>query len=746
MIKNYNSFLHKEPSQSPIYEANVKTKITRADLKVGDYVMTHDEFDGVNLDYQIGRIIKMGEYGNLLIEFNDPCKKFHAGFKNVGKKGHCFYVPLDNIVTNNREEFEKIIRKAGEEKKSRVKRLNASYSEGDIIVGIGVIKNSPYGGGKEAINVDGEVGIVYYEHGKGGLNAEDRNVKNNAIYWVGFLDRFNKTMNHDAEGLPKNRAGMYIDKIHMREATEEEKVLVAEKLGRIKTELDELKKDYKPGTVVMANGNANGIQYKDNLGIVRGVYGQGAAGGGYGYGGGGTRQGRKQYIIQFMERFNDYLQDVNFMIGDNTGGIVGKGFLREATPEEQEKFKVRIKDLQDDIEEYNHEYKIGEYVITHGMYEQMNLDGQIGVIKAVQGKKPQDIFTIQFISNFSPRLYKIGKDTNCYNIYRRNLSPSKGVDIEEIKRKLEAKEILPFQVSMPMSMLLGRINIKIKSVFLNMSFFDVTDKSDQITYMPVERYRRLEAKEDPYKSKLRQPMKIGKFFRVLNPDLTDKDVEQLINSFRAAYDICISGVSDKLKLVAGEDVRFWYNGDNYVKGGGILNSSCMQGAGKGREMQMFVDNPDVIQMLVLISEKNKLLGRALIWHLVVPAGAVYMDYIYTRYDKDRELFQMYAEQRGWLSGDSRRAGGRPTGGMVCALSSDKDYVMGRNALDHFDTFHYLNTAEGYLSTGGAKWERPNPRKKQREKEEPKIDLKDTRKDWWNAIAKKVGDRNKDDDD
>ena len=55
MIKNYNSFLN---------EANVKNKIDRKDLKIGDDVMTHGEYDGVNIDYQVGKILKMEAENN----------------------------------------------------------------------------------------------------------------------------------------------------------------------------------------------------------------------------------------------------------------------------------------------------------------------------------------------------------------------------------------------------------------------------------------------------------------------------------------------------------------------------------------------------------------------------------------------------------------------------------------------------------------------------------------------------------
>ena len=679
MIKNYKSFLNK------VNEANVKNLIKRSDLKIGDDVMTHGTFEDVNLDHQVGKILKMEDYGKILIEFETPFSpKFHSGYNNVGKAKHCFYVPFDNIQTNDREEFEKIIKEVGEEKRNRAERLNAEYKEGDVIVGIGEI-----GQYKPLVKVDGEVGIVYYSNGNGGINQEDKNERNNKIYWVGFLDKFNANMTQDYEGLPRNRAGMNIDKIHMRKATPEEIEKYKDKLAVFQKDVEELKQVFTTGTVVIANGNTGGIDFNNNIGVVRDVREAG--------------RGKKTYIVQFLTRFSDYLYDVDYLMGDNVGFALSKGFLKEATQAEKDQYKGQLKKLEDEIKEYNHDYKVNDYVVTHGNYDGIPLDGQIGTIQRIGGQKPRDTFNIKFISKFSNRLDR----NNCHTLNRGCITPAKGVDVQELIRKLENKEILSFQVSPAMSMLLDRINIRIKSPFMMQSYFDVTNTNDSITYLPVDKYKRLEPNDDPYKSRLRQPTRAGKFFRMLNPDLSDKEVETLVNGYKSAYDICISGLSDKLKLVSGEDVRFWYNEKNYVQGGGDLNSSCMRYPEKGPEMQMFVDNPDVIQMLILTDENNKLLGRALIWRLAEPEGGTYMDYVYPRYEKDRELFQMYARKEGWLTAEN----GGYREHMICALNNPKRYTMGVDALDHFDTFQYIrNDGEGdYLTRNhGDKWKRKKP--------------------------------------
>ena len=704
MIKNYLSFLN---------EANVKTKITRDDLNVGDDVMTHGEYDGVGLDYEIGKIIAMKEYGNILIEFEKPfSKKFHAGHKDIGEPGHCFYIPLDNISTNDRNEFEKIIKGVGEEKKNRSQRINTTYKEGDIIVGIGEINNG------QKIKIDGEVGIVYYENGQGGLDPKDRGDYKIKRYWVGFIDKFDNSLRSDGEGLPMNAAGINIDSVHMRPINKEEQELVEDKIRPLKKQIDALKKVHEVGTVVIVDGNYGGMPFNNAIGIVRQIQA--------GYG-----RNKRNYIIQFTHRINDILYDVNNIIGNNNGYILPSGIVREATEEEIEKSGHLIKILKEEIDDFNYDYKNGDYVITQGQADGINFDGQIGQVVGREGVKPMDRFTIQFIANFSNRLYKVGKFENCYKLNRKYISRPKDVDIEEIKKKLDNKEIMTYRGSPSFEMLLNRMGFKVRMPFMTQSFFDVTDKNDMVSYLPINNFKKLETTDDPYKSRLRQVTKIGKLFRMLNKDVTEKDVETLVNAYKGSFDICISGLSDKLRLVSGEDVRYWYSNLQYVRGGGDLNSSCMQYPEKGPEMQMFVDNPDVIQLLILTDDKEKLLGRALVWRLADPPGATFMDYIYTRHDKDKDLFVMFAEQRGWLSADMvyrrNRGGALPT--MVCALNTNKKYQMGKNALDHFDTLRAFNTTENYLTNGDINWKRPNPL--------PKVDIpKTSPEDGPRATVKK----------
>ena len=89
-----------------------KKKITRADLKVGDEILTFGYHDDIDINFKKAKIIKMEEYGNLLVEFDESFdKRLHSGYKDVGKAKHCLYIPLTAIRSIDKTEFDEIIKK-----------------------------------------------------------------------------------------------------------------------------------------------------------------------------------------------------------------------------------------------------------------------------------------------------------------------------------------------------------------------------------------------------------------------------------------------------------------------------------------------------------------------------------------------------------------------------------------------------------------------------------------------------------
>lgn len=656
VMLNYNKF-------QKINEIKKSENIDRKELSMGDIVLTRGVVDGVDINNEIGKIIMLKEYGNILIEFNDSFSdNLHSGHDKIGKDKHCWYVPINNILTNDPKKIEKIIKELEKDKK----RLNEKYNSGDIIIGVDKVNR---------INIEGEIGIIYNT-----MNSYGNN-KNNE-YWIGFFNKLKGGVS-DPFGIPRNMSGFRLNKMNIRHINDEEKI-------KFDSEIDYLRNDYRSSTakfevndvVVVKKSDVLKNKYGDTIINQIGIVIQ--------------KQNPNNYFIKFNDVFSGFLNNGNGLIGNNQGLYLSGYNLRSITEEEYEKNKSVINYNREETELYKKVYKVGDFITTRGKMNGVDLNGQFGEIVSINGNFPNENFLISFIDKFNNQLIKRGTYDNCFYILRYNIDPVTSQKAIELKQKLDNKEILSYKDSGKLSLLLNKLNFKIVNKFSNMSFFDVGDKNDMISYLPLDKYKRLESNDDPYSSRLRQIMKVGKFLKFLSGDLlSEKDIENYVNKYKALYQTYIIGLNDKLKLVSGEDIRFWYNEKNYVKGGGVLNSSCMRYESKGKEMQMFVDNPKVIQMLIMVNDDNKLLGRALVWRLAIPSNTTFMDYIYTRNDSDAELFMLYAKSNNWLTANESNLPSK----MVCILQNNKKYQMGKNALDHFDTLYNINTEYNYVYKG-----------------------------------------------
>lgn len=212
----------------------------------------------------------------------------------------------------------------------------------------------------------------------------------------------------------------------------------------------------------------------------------------------------------------------------------------------------------------------------------------------------------------------------------------------------------------------------------------------------------------------RQQLSIGKFVNKIFDDFSEVAVDKFVNSYKA--EIAAITVYDRFKLVSGEDIRYWYAESNYYReGGGNLNTSCMRYDGKlsdnncQKYLNIYCDNPDKCNMLILTNKNNKLMGRALVWkNLRMPEDRIFMDRIYTVKQSDVELFKKYAIQNGWMHkydqtayDDSFIMDGNRIKKTISLALIPKTYSV----YPYMDTLKYYNPATGRLaSTPGNKVE------------------------------------------
>ena len=211
------------------------------------------------------------------------------------------------------------------------------------------------------------------------------------------------------------------------------------------------------------------------------------------------------------------------------------------------------------------------------------------------------------------------------------------------------------------------------------SFIDLSkEEPDKITILPLNKLSRIEGASHndlewptsdspvwgPYG---RQPVRVGAFVTKLFPKYGgSKDLENFVHAFTAKGD----AKNYTIKLVKGEELRKWYLVDHYYnptpwavdKPEGdetdirtVLMKSCLKQPEKQPFFDMYVYNPDKVQMLIMLNGNNKLVARALIWIDVYvlddpknPSKKTFMDRIYYTQESDVAIFKDYATKNGWL--------------------------------------------------------------------------------------------------
>jgi hypothetical protein len=186
-----------------------------------------------------------------------------------------------------------------------------------------------------------------------------------------------------------------------------------------------------------------------------------------------------------------------------------------------------------------------------------------------------------------------------------------------------------------------------KDIKTNVNYLKPSDKNDDLKFINDTQVQRLvDAGKDHGEifSKPANSAKIGRTVRQIlksnNISVTDAQIEKFVNLYKNAWDKKYSKLQEGFSLIKGEAIRDWYLEDNYVPGGGTLNSSCMRYESTQPFLDIYTENPDVCQLLILVDDSNRLLGRALLWKLVEGSGKspYYLDRVYTRYDNDVEKF------------------------------------------------------------------------------------------------------------
>tara|TARA_R100000734_G_C3316032_1_gene108335 strand:- start:315 stop:2420 length:2106 start_codon:yes stop_codon:yes gene_type:complete len=172
------------------------------------------------------------------------------------------------------------------------------------------------------------------------------------------------------------------------------------------------------------------------------------------------------------------------------------------------------------------------------------------------------------------------------------------------------------------------------------------NKEGQMSYSPAKKPTYMTSNGNWLSGAERMITKFGKGVRKLfatYPDTIEESIiEHICNQLKAKHTFAAEMV-----VVSGEDIRHWYheNNTNYTVNTGTLAGSCMRYDRCQPYLDIYVENPDKIKMLIC-RDNDKIIGRALLWH-DDNGDKAFMDRIYGA-DKTIAACKSWASKNGYL--------------------------------------------------------------------------------------------------
>jgi hypothetical protein len=265
---------------------------------------------------------------------------------------------------------------------------------------------------------------------------------------------------------------------------------------------------------------------------------------------------------------------------------------------------------------YKH-YKINDYVIGLGYNNDIEIHNRIGIIRDIK----DNLYGIQFIENFSTRQRKINDkffNENGLWIKKENIFI---ISDEQYKNSLKCKILF----SPTIKIILPFYNIICDD---NIERINISKDNDNILIVN------------------NIPIRVGRLYKKLFPEFSNIQIEKIVNYYKYKYNENITKTIS-LEVVNGEEIRKWYDCNNYRVGGGTLNSSCMRFNFQSKLLDLYVKE-NCVKLLVLKNEDDLLLGRSLLWNIYTPYKLKYMDKIYTVNDKYVDFFINYAKEEKFI--------------------------------------------------------------------------------------------------
>jgi len=165
------------------------------------------------------------------------------------------------------------------------------------------------------------------------------------------------------------------------------------------------------------------------------------------------------------------------------------------------------------------------------------------------------------------------------------------------------------------------------------------EDNSQISYMDTTKLEKFGVGKK-WSVKLRSRARPGRVIQRILPNLQDRDVESFVNKYSAAASKSNKS-ENKISIVFGEKIKFWYHRKNYFRECGDLGCSCMKYDECQDYFGIYTENPDHVGMAIMVNNENKLLARCLIWYpnTKKDKSIIFFDRIYAC--SDQTEFEMY---------------------------------------------------------------------------------------------------------
>lgn len=250
---------------------------------------------------------------------------------------------------------------------------------------------------------------------------------------------------------------------------------------------------------------------------------------------------------------------------------------------------------------------------------------------------------------------------------------------------------------------------------LKQNFISTTDKEDKVSFIPQSKinfYKDKGIDESPFKLPGRTEINIGRLSRALNSlsgkSFTNAQIEEFVNLYKSSTE----KEGEKFELVNGDDIKYWYNRDNYYSRTGNLGSSCMSNVDPSF-FDIYSESSKCELLTLTQPDSNgerKLLGRALVWTLNkspwdYPKLTKFMDRIYTSKDSDVNKFKKYANEneifyKNYNDSDADTGMVFKFNDMILKAKIEIDVEGECENYPYLDTLKFLNDPKDKLSNIG----------------------------------------------